>query len=127
MADWTNPDTAKWVYLNKRKPDIIDQGIIGHWLDLGEPEILAPNGWYNGFDPHIGLKPAGLHTEYDIHNMFNFFFIQGLYNGYQGIYDSGPLTQRPFMMARSGAPGIQRYGATNWSNDIGSNFSSLAT
>ena len=96
---------------------MIDSGITGHWLDLNEPEIYHPGDWFNGFDP------KGLHNEPDIHNLFAFMQIQSVYEGYV----RHKLTQRPFMMSRSGAPGIQRYGATNWSNDIGSNYSSLAT
>lgn len=55
--------------------------------------------------------------------MFAFFQVQSVYRG----YTRNSVTQRPFMMTLSGAPGIQRYGATQWSADIGSNFSTLAT
>ncbi|WP_295435752.1 carbohydrate-binding module family 20 domain-containing protein [uncultured Thiodictyon sp.] len=36
------------------------------------------------------------------------------------------MVRRPFMMARSGASGIQRFGTSMWSADIGSNLENLA-
>ncbi|MDF5726925.1 MAG: glycoside hydrolase family 31 protein [Rhizonema sp. PD38] len=39
----------------------------------------------------------------------------------------GITNPRPFILTRSGAAGIQRYGAALWSGDIGSNLQSLAS
>jgi alpha-glucosidase len=83
MIDWTNPAAATYWHNLKRQPNIINNGVIGHWLDLNEPEVLNGSDYFNGFDPHIGLNPAGLHGEADVHNMFAFYDILGLYNGYQ--------------------------------------------
>ena len=128
IIDWTNTAGADWWHDNKRQA-LVNDGILGHWLDLNEPEgnsgnrLYHPTDWYAGFDPHIGLVPTGLHSEGDIHNLFAFFQAQSIARG----YTRNGVKQRPFMMSRSGAPGIQRFGATQWSGDIASNFGSLAT
>jgi alpha-glucosidase len=128
IIDWTNTAGSDW-WFDHRRLALINDGVFGHWLDLNEPEgnssnrLYDPDNWYAGFDPHVGLNPAGLHGEADIHNMFAFFQAQSIARG----YIRNALTQRPFMMSRSGAPGIQRFGTTQWSADIAPNFTSLAT
>jgi len=128
IIDWTNTAGADWWFDNKRLT-LINDGVFGHWLDLNEPEgrsgsrLYDPNDWYAGFDPHVGLNAKGLHGEGDIHNMFAFFQAQSIARG----YTRNSLSQRQFMMSRSGAPGIQRFGATQWSADIAPRFTSLAT
>lgn len=128
IIDWTNTTGADWWFDNRRLA-LINNGVFGHWLDLNEPEgnsskrLYDPDDWYAGFDPHVGANPAGLHGEADIHNMFAFFQAQSIERG----YTRNSLTQRPFMMSRSGAPGIQRFGTTQWSGDIAPRFTSLAT
>lgn len=110
MIDWTNPEAAKYWHDWKRAP-LIDMGVMGHWTDLGEPEI------YNGKGIYYQDK-----THPEIHNIYNYRWIESIYNGYQ----AHGITQRPFMMTRSGGPGIQKFGASMWSADIGSNLDSLA-
>ena len=45
MLNWADfAGAAKWHDL-KRQP-LIDAGIVGHWTDLGEPEMYAPNSCY---------------------------------------------------------------------------------
>ncbi len=133
IIDWSNEAGAKWWFDNKRLA-LINDGVFGHWLDLNEPEgrcdpsgeckrLYDPNDWYHGFDKQVGLNPNGLHGEADIHNMFAFFQAKSIAEGYA----RHNLAQRPFMMSRSGAPGIQRFGATQWSGDIAPKFSQLAT
>ncbi len=109
MLDYTNDACSEYWHNTKRKP-LIDMGIIGHWTDLGEPEM------YNSGSGYL----VGDHA--DAHNIFNFRWIRGIYKGYTVNNES----QRPFMMSRSGAAGIQRFGAAMWSGDIASRLSSLA-
>ncbi len=109
MIDWTNEGVWDYWHQWKRIP-LIHQGVLGHWLDLGEPEIYANKGVYAG-----GLEP-------DVHNLYNLKWIQSIYQGYQHFSPE----RRPFLMSRSGAAGIQRYGAAMWSGDIGSNLPNLA-
>lgn len=109
MIDYTNDSCSDYWHDNKRQ-SLIDKGIIGHWTDLGEPEMFNPGGGY----------AVGTHA--DAHNIFNFRWIRGIYKGYV----SNDEEPRPFMMSRSGAAGIQRFGAAMWSGDIASRLSSLA-
>lgn len=109
MIDYTDDSCSDYWHHNKRQP-LIEKGIIGHWTDLGEPEMFNPGGGY----------AAGTHA--DAHNIFNFRWIRGIYKGY--VSNNEEL--RPFMMSRSGAAGIQRFGAAMWSGDIASRLSSLA-
>jgi alpha-glucosidase len=108
MLDYTNPSCG--VYLHERKRQaLIDAGIVGHWLDLGEPELYSENAGYW----------AGRHV--DVHNLYAFNWIKGIYEG----YDRHKLQQRPFMLSRSGTAGIQRYGTAMWSGDTAARIGSL--
>jgi alpha-glucosidase len=116
MIDWTNASSADYWHDTKRQPNLIDNGVIGHWIDLGEPEQ------YNFVDWTVGVVP-GRHGHADYHNLYNFKWAESIARGYA----RHNVAQRPFMMARSGAAGIQRFGVAVWSGDIGSGFVSLAT
>lgn len=114
MVDWTNPDAAVWWHDNRRQ-HLIDEDVIGHWTDLGEPENYDDSAWYHGF-PELGL-----HSHADIHNLYNFFWSQSIWEGYQ----RHEVQQRPFILSRSGTSGSQRYGVSMWSGDIAANMPSL--
>jgi alpha-glucosidase len=109
MIDYTDDNCSRFEYDSKRQ-QLIDKGVIGHWTDLGEPEIFSPQSGYS----------VGTHA--DAHNIFNFRWIRGIYQGYLRHNER----QRPFIMSRSGTAGIQRFGAAMWSGDIASRLSSLA-
>ena len=111
MIDWSNPAAADYWHDTKRKP-LVDVGVIGHWCDLGEPEMYIPTSWY----------AHGGHRQIDVHNMYSLFWIDSIARGYA----RNATLRRPFVMARSGAPGIQRYGTSMWSGDIGTNLTTLA-
>ncbi|SQD78256.1 TIM-barrel domain-containing protein [Moritella yayanosii] len=111
MIDWTNVAGGDYWHDWKRDP-LIEMGVMGHWTDLGEPEIYNARGVFFGDKPHN-----------DAHNIFNYKWLESIYRGYQ----RNKTAMRPFMMSRSGAPGIQRFGATMWSADIGTNLESLST
>jgi alpha-glucosidase len=115
MVDWTNPDAAAWWHENRRK-HLIDEGVVGHWTDLGEPEMFQASAWYYGFPEYE------LHGQADIHNLYNFLWSKSIWEGYQ----RDGVTRRPFIMSRSGTAGSQRYGVAMWSGDIGANMPSLA-
>ncbi|NOZ25378.1 MAG: DUF5110 domain-containing protein [Nitrospirae bacterium] len=109
MIDYTDDSCGAYWHDMKRKA-LIDLGIMGHWTDLGEPEMYDPGSGYS----------AG--TQADAHNIFNFRWLRSIYKGYVRNNES----RRPFMMSRSGTAGIQRFGAAMWSGDIASRLSSLA-
>jgi alpha-glucosidase len=114
MVDWTNDAGADYWHDLKRQP-LINMGLAGHWIDLGEPERYDPSDWA------FGILPAK-HAHADYHNFYNLKWAQSIARGY--ARNGG--TRRPFMMARSGAAGIQRSGAAMWSGDIGSQLGNLA-
>lgn len=111
MMDWANPATSDFWHKWKRVP-LVEAGIFGHWIDLGEPEIYPHDGTYHG-----NRRQA------DIHNVYNLKWAEGIHHGYEKYTP----TVRPFVLSRSGAAGIQRYGAVMWSGDIGSDLTSLAS
>ena len=115
MLDWTSDAAGDFWHDSKRQP-LIDMGVLGHWTDLGEPEVYDRSGWYVGF---AGL---GLHGQRDVHNLYNLLWAESIYRGYL----RHAVVQRPFILSRSGTAGMQRFGAAMWSGDIGSNLDSLA-
>lgn len=114
MIDWTSDAAGDYWHDLKRRP-LIEAGVAGHWIDLGEPEMYDSNDWTAGALPNK-------HGHADYHNLYNFMWAQSITRG----YSRHNVTRRPFMMARSGAAGIQRTGASLWSADIGSNLGNLA-
>lgn len=114
MIDWTNTAGADYWHDVKRQP-LVDLGILGHWCDLGEPEMYSRASWF-------AHGAGGGHRELDVHDLYSLDWIESIARGYARHH----VERRPFMMARSGAPGIQRYGASMWSGDIGSNLTTLA-
>ncbi len=122
MMDWSDSVGAKWIHDNRRFPNLSDIGITGHWTDLGEPEKYDEFACYDGVETTAsGIK----NTHGDIHNLYSFLWAESIYDGY---YDKrSQVDDRPFIMTRSGAPGVQRFGASLWSGDIGSHLDLLAT
>ena len=116
MLDWSNAAGADYWHDTKRQP-LIDMGIVGHWCDLGEPEMFHANSWYAGVDGE-----QGEHSHDSIQNLFSFLWVASVQRGYERHH----VAQRPFVLSRSGAPGIERFGAAMWSGDIGSNLTTLA-
>lgn len=114
MIDWTQPAANTWWHNNQRD-HLVDEGVTGHWLDLGEPEMYDQTDWTSGVLP-------GKHAHADYHNMYNLEWALGIAKGYADKAE----TRRPFVLARSGAAGIQRTGAAMWSGDIGSKLTALA-
>lgn len=118
MIDWTNDAAGAYWHDWKREP-LIDTGVIGHWTDLGEPELYDPDSWYAG----IAQDGAVGHNQADIHNLYNLKWSSSLYEGYA----RNGRVQRPFSLSRSGTAGSQRYGVAMWSGDVASALSTLAT
>lgn len=114
MIDWTQETAGVYWHAEKRRP-LIGDGIIGHWLDLGEPEMFDVGDWTSGVLP-------GKHGHADYHNLYNLKWAESVATG----YEENNETQRPFMLTRSGAAGIQRHGVAMWSGDIGSKLTALA-
>ena len=118
MIDWTSDAAGAYWHDLKREP-LLDSGIIGHWTDLGEPELYDPDAWYAG----LARDGAVGHGEADVHNLYNLKWSQSVYDGYA----RNERLQRPFILSRSGTAGSQRYGVALWSGDVASSLSTLAT
>lgn len=116
MVDFTDPGAAAWWH-DQRRAHLIDDGVIGHWTDLGEPEYFDPTAWYHG----LADAYADGHDEASVHNLYNLLWSRSIWDGYQ----RHGVERRPFSLSRSGTSGGQRYGVAMWSGDIGANMKSL--
>lgn len=114
MIDRTQPAAGAYWAATKEQP-LVNMGILGHWLDLGEPEMYDPNDWTAGLLP-------GKNAHADYHNLYALEWANSVAKG----YTAASSTQRPFLLSRSGAAGIQRDGAAMWSGDIASRMTALA-
>lgn len=115
MIDWTSDAGGAFWHDWKRQP-LVDIGVLGHWTDLGEPELYDSTSWYHGV-------VSGKHRHGDIHNLYNLKWSESVFAGYR----RHGIQRRPFILSRSGTSGSQRYGVGMWSGDIGANLASLAT
>lgn len=111
MIDWTSA-AARAFWHDYRRQALIDMGVMGHWTDLGEPEMISPQFRYG---------PDNL-TEAEVHQSYNVLWVEGIFDGYR----RNAPDKRSFMMSRSGGLGMQAYGAAMWSGDTGGDYGSLA-
>lgn len=129
MIDWSDPKAGEWFHNNRRFPNLVKKGVNAHWTDLGEPETFDPAACYEGVETSLDGQKKNQHS--DIHNLHNLLWDRSIWEGYhskEGEKDElGVTNPRPFIVSRSGAAGIQRYGAAMWSGDIASNVKSLAS
>lgn len=117
MLDWSNPQTAA-VWHDRKRVALIDDGIIGHWTDLGEPELFDITSYYHGFDWY-GER---VDRHRDIHNLHNFQWSEGLAVNTARTHPQ----RRPWQLSRSGTAGSQRFGVAMWSGDVASSYKALS-
>ncbi len=122
MIDWSQPAAGQYWHTLKRKPNIVDKGVIGHWTDLGEPEMFDATAQYHGLT--YDYKPLTNHG--DVHNLYCFLWNKSMWDGYYPAVGAGD-TQRLWILARSGTSGSQRFGVGMWSSDVASKLSVLRT
>jgi alpha-glucosidase len=103
LIDYSNPAAGDYWHDLKRIP-LMALGLLGHWMDLGEPEMFDKHACYYGL-PDIAKKHHG-----DIHNVFSLKWAESVYRGYARQRNQ----MRPFLMLRSGNLGLQRYGGALW-------------
>lgn len=116
MMDWSNPNAGAFWHDSKRV-SLINDGVLGHWTDLGEPEIYDSSAKYFGFNWY-GTQ-ATKHR--DIHNLYNFFWSKSIADGENRTHPQ----QRPWILSRSGTAGSQRFGVAMWSGDTASSLDTL--
>jgi alpha-glucosidase len=122
MIDWTLDAAADYWHDAKRQP-LVEDGVLGHWVDLGEPEMYdAIDSPGDPADWAQGVLPGG-HAHADWHNAYNLKWAEGVARGYR----RHAVARRPFVLSRTGTAGIQRHGVAMTSGDIASNLESLAT
>ncbi len=108
--DFTNPATCEW-WKNCVKGALLEYGIAATWNDNNEFEIFSSRATVAGFGhPHQACAAKPLHT---------LLMIQASREA-QREHDP---ENRPFLVTRSGAAGMQRYAQT-WSGD---NYTSWKT
>jgi alpha-glucosidase len=105
LLDFSRPEVRAWWWRAHRH--LLDLGIAGWWLDGGEGPPAAAK---------LQAGPGSLlHNRYDLLRQQAFA---------EGEAADRPDT-RPFLLCRSGGPGMQRFGAAPWSGDINATFASL--
>jgi alpha-glucosidase len=109
--DFTNPQTRQWWKQNVRQ-QLLEYGIVSTWNDNNEFELWDDEARCAGFgDPFRISHARPLQT---------LLMTRASYEA-QKEYRSG---ERPYLISRSGCPGIQRYAQT-WSGDNQSNWETL--
>ncbi len=107
FIDFSRPEVRAWWWDAHR--DLVAHGIAGWWLDGGE-------------GPPAGTALAAgdaaiVHNHYDLWRQQAFA---------EGEARDRP-DQRPFLLCRSGGPGMSRFGAIPWSGDINTTFETMET
>ena len=105
LIDFTNAQAAAWWWSAHR--ELVRIGIAGWWLDGGEgPPATARL--------HAGRGRL-------VHNIYDRFRHEA--------FAKGEAADRPdtrvFLLCRSGAAGMQRFGSSTWSGDINNDFATL--
>lgn len=121
MLDYTNAEAAAYWHRAKREP-LRQMGILGHWTDLGEPEMFrhVVSKGKKGEEYETPLY-YGDTEQLAANNLFALRWAESIYRGFGGE----AARQRPLILGRTGTSGIQRFGTALWSGDIGSNWESL--
>ncbi|MBI3514154.1 MAG: glycoside hydrolase family 31 protein [Proteobacteria bacterium] len=105
LIDFSQPAARAWWWQSHKH--LRDRGVAGWWLDGGEGPAASAS---------LREGPARvLHNRYDLLR--------------QQAFADGEATDRPdtrpYLLCRSGGPGMQRFGAAPWSGDINATFASL--
>ncbi|MDQ0338261.1 alpha-glucosidase [Caldalkalibacillus uzonensis] len=101
--DFTNPKTINW-WKSSIKKNLLAYGIDSTWNDNNEYEIWDSKAKANGFGKTIEI---GL-----IRPLQTLLMIK---SSYEAQLEYSP-NERPYLISRSGCPGMQRYAQT-WSGD----------
>ncbi|MDG3086509.1 glycoside hydrolase family 31 protein [Vibrio hannami] len=109
--DFTNPDTIKW-WQDNVKEQLLDKGIDSTWNDNNEYEIWDKGARCHGFGKEI---PVSL-----IRPLQPLLMMRA---SYEAQVEYAPEI-RPYLISRSGCPGMNRYVQT-WSGDNRTNWTSL--
>ena len=103
--DFSNPEVRAWWWAAHRA--LVGLGVGGWWLDGGE----GP--------PAAATLAAGDGTR--LHNVYDRLRHQAFAEGEAAARPD----QRVFLLCRSGAAGMQRFGASTWTGDVNNDFPTL--
>lgn len=109
--DFTNPDTVQW-WKNNVKEQLLEKGIDSTWNDNNEYEIWDANARCQGFGKEIPVRL--------IRPLMPLLMMRSSYEA-QMEFDG---EKRPYLISRSGCPGMNRYVQT-WTGDNRTNWNSL--
>ena len=101
--DFTNPATGQW-WRDNVKAQLLDVGIVSTWNDNNEYEIWDSDARCHGFGSPIAIR--------HIRPLMPLLMMQ---NSWRAQREHNPH-ERPYLISRSGCPGLQRYVQT-WSGD----------
>jgi alpha-glucosidase (family GH31 glycosyl hydrolase) len=105
FLDFSRPEVRCWWW--RQHADLLAVDIDGWWLDGGEGPPAATA-------LHAGSGAV-------LHNRFDLLRQQAFAEGEQVDRPD----RRPFLLCRSGGPGMQRFGAMAWSGDINTSFATF--
>ena len=109
--DFFNPDAAD-AYWRNFSEKLLVHGIDAWWQDATEPEN----------DDLLGRRVAnGTLTGEQVRNVYPLLVSKTVYEGLR----RDDAKRRAMILTRSGFPGIQRYGSTLWSGDVGNDWETL--
>ena len=109
---------ARAIYYRQVRDRLVSKGFDAWWMDATEPDIhsnLSP-------DQRIGrMGPTALGPAAAFYNSFPLVHAQGFA---EGLRTTRPDV-RPFILTRSGFPGLQRASAALWSGDVAARWYDL--
>ncbi|RCW55395.1 TIM-barrel domain-containing protein [Halanaerobium sp. ST460_2HS_T2] len=108
--DFTNQDTVDW-WKDNVKNQLLDFGIDSTWNDNNEYEIWSDNAYADGFGSKINMQL--------IRPLQSLLMMK---SSFEAQREHAP-NKRPYLISRSGCPGMERYVQT-WSGD---NYTSWKT
>jgi alpha-glucosidase len=105
--DFSRAEVRAWWWRQHRH--LVELGIEGWWLDGGEGPPASEQ-------LHAG--PGSI-----LHNRFDLLRQQAFADGEAADHPD----RRPWLLCRSGGPGMQRFGAMPWSGDVNTTFETMET
>jgi alpha-glucosidase len=109
--DFTNPDTVQW-WKDSVTTQLLQKGIDSTWNDNNEYEVWDQDARCRGFGKAV---PIGL-----IRPLMPLLMMRASCEAQQAFAPD----LRPFLISRSGCPGMQRYVQT-WTGDNSTNWNSI--
>ena len=113
LVDVFDAAARDWFWQPYRQ--LFEQGLVGTWGDLGEPEVHPGDTLHH-------LSDAGIvATGDEIHNAYGHRWAQMVYEKRVADYPD----VRPLVMMRAGFLGTQRYGMVPWTGDVDRSWGGL--